>query len=78
MGMNELQITQFSIDTCGDTIIWTDNNTNILYVNNMACKCLGYSRDELLCMKLEEIGLASEKVSRYRQGLFPWPKYMTP
>ncbi|OQA00081.1 MAG: Sensor histidine kinase ComP [Bacteroidetes bacterium ADurb.Bin408] len=42
-------------DSTGDDIFVTDVNENIVEINNAACKTLGYSRDELLKMKITEI-----------------------
>lgn len=42
-------------DSTGDEIYVTDMNENIIEVNEVACKSLGYSRDELLSMKMSEI-----------------------
>jgi len=47
-------------DSTGDDIFVTDINENIVEVNNAACETLGYSKDELLGMKITEI--KSEKV----------------
>ncbi len=42
-------------DSTGDDIFVTDINENIVEVNNAACESLGYSREELLSMKITEI-----------------------
>jgi len=42
-------------DSTADDIFVTDIEENIVEINNAACKTLGYSRDELLKMKITEI-----------------------
>ncbi len=42
-------------DSTGDSIFVTDINENIVEINNAACKTLGYSRAELLSMKISDI-----------------------
>ncbi|MFA5146189.1 MAG: PAS domain S-box protein [Candidatus Omnitrophota bacterium] len=50
-----LQLAQFSIERAGDSIFWIGPDADILYVNDMACRSLGYSREELLLMKVSDI-----------------------
>lgn len=42
-------------DSTADDIFVTDLDENIVEINNAACKTLGYSREELLRMKITEI-----------------------
>lgn len=42
-------------DSTGDDIFVTDINENIVEINDAACKTLGYTREELLKMKITEI-----------------------
>ena len=49
------QIAQFSIERAGDSIFWINKAAEILYVNDMACSSLGYSREELLNMSIPDI-----------------------
>ena len=49
------QIAQFSIERAGDSIFWINKSAEILYVNDMACGSLGYSREELLNMSVPDI-----------------------
>ncbi len=37
-----------------DGVFWSDSNGVIVYVNNAACKELGYSKEELLAMKISD------------------------
>jgi PAS domain S-box-containing protein len=50
-------------DSTGDDIFVTDVNENIVEVNQSACYTLGYSREELISMKITEI--KSEKYAPY-------------
>jgi PAS domain S-box-containing protein len=46
----QLLFTKFSVDTAADAIEWIGTDAKILYVNESACKQLGYSREEILSM----------------------------
>ncbi len=50
-----LRFTQFSVDHAADPVYWMDSNARFIYVNEAACKCLGYSPDELLTMTVHDI-----------------------
>jgi PAS domain S-box-containing protein len=43
-----LRLTQYSIDNVADSIFWIDKSAKFHFVNNAACKNLGYSKEELL------------------------------
>ncbi|MBW4469501.1 MAG: PAS domain S-box protein [Stenomitos rutilans HA7619-LM2] len=43
-----LRLTQFSIDRAVDPIWWVKSNGSIYYVNDAACRDLGYPRDAIL------------------------------
>ncbi|HTY51840.1 MAG TPA: PAS domain S-box protein [Methanomicrobiales archaeon] len=45
-----LRLTQFSMDTCGDAVMWLRPDGSFSYVNDAACRLFGYSREELLTM----------------------------
>ncbi|PKK88891.1 MAG: hypothetical protein CVV64_16740 [Candidatus Wallbacteria bacterium HGW-Wallbacteria-1] len=47
-----LKFIQHSIDSIADSIFWVDESAAISFVNDAACKNLGYSRDELLGMSV--------------------------
>ena len=51
----ELGRIQFSIDRCQTAVFWLDAEGRLRYANLAAARCLGYARDELLGMGLEEI-----------------------
>ncbi|MBE0634913.1 PAS domain S-box protein, partial [Candidatus Bipolaricaulota bacterium] len=43
-----LQLTQFSMDSASAIILWLHEDGEIVFVNETACKALGYSRSQLL------------------------------
>jgi len=45
-----LRLTQFSLDHAPDGVFWLDMEGRVGYVNDEACRSLGYSREELLKM----------------------------
>ncbi|WP_169977137.1 PAS domain S-box protein [Tautonia rosea] len=62
-----LRLTQFSIDRAGDSVFWLDRSGGFLYVNDQACKSLGYSREELLGMSVFDI-MPPTEASHFRKG----------
>ncbi|MEN6307912.1 MAG: PAS domain S-box protein, partial [Anaerohalosphaeraceae bacterium] len=50
-----LELTQRTVDYAADAIYWFNQDRRIVYANDAACKLLGYSRDELLKKKIEDI-----------------------
>ena len=50
-----LRLTQFAIDHTGDAAFWMRADARFVYVNDVACRSLGYSRDELLSMSVHDI-----------------------
>jgi len=50
-----LRFTQFSVDRATDSIFWTTRDARFFNVNEAACWKLGYTRDELLSMKVHDI-----------------------
>lgn len=50
-----LRLMQFSIDHATDAAFWIDSEARITYVNEEACRSLGYSRDELTGMTVFDI-----------------------
>ncbi len=53
----ELLVTQFSVDHAADIIFWINSDGKFIYANEETYKALGYSREELLSMKLYEVEL---------------------
>jgi len=50
-----LRLTQFSVDRAGDAAYWTGPDARLIYVNDQACRVLGYTREELLAMTIHDI-----------------------
>jgi PAS domain S-box-containing protein len=50
-----LKLTQFSLDNSADAAFWMGPDAQFVYVNNAACRSLGYSRQELLSMTVHDI-----------------------
>ncbi len=50
-----LRLTQFAVDRAGDAAYWMGPDGRLIYVNDQACKVLGYSRGELLSMTIHQI-----------------------
>jgi len=50
-----LQLTQFAIDRSSDACFWMGSDARFIYVNDAACRALGYSREELLSLTLHDI-----------------------
>ncbi|MBA4391419.1 MAG: hypothetical protein C0399_10855 [Syntrophus sp. (in: bacteria)] len=50
-----LRITQFSVDRSADPVFWIGPDARLLYVNDITCRVLGYSREELLSMTIHDI-----------------------
>jgi PAS domain S-box-containing protein len=50
-----LQMMRFSVDRAGDSVFWVSRDGRILYVNNAACAGRGYSRGELLAMRIFDL-----------------------
>lgn len=51
----QLRMVQFAIDHSSDAAFWVGNDAKFIYVNNSACRSLGYTRDELMRMSVFEI-----------------------
>ena len=50
-----LQMFQYSNDQASVAIFWMNRDAEYLYVNNEACRSLGYTREELLGLRLWDI-----------------------
>jgi PAS domain S-box-containing protein len=57
------ELAQFTIERSADSIIWHDCSANIRQVNEAACKLLGFSREELLGLTIQDINPNSNKKS---------------
>ena len=51
----ELKLTKFSIDRAAVSAFWMGPDAKFRYVNDAACKRLGYTRSELLSMSVHDI-----------------------
>ncbi len=51
----KMQFMQFSIDRTADAAFWMGQDARFIYVNDAACRTLGYSREELLRMAVHDI-----------------------
>ncbi len=47
-----LRVMQLAFDQAGDACWWVEEDGRIVYVNEAACRSLGYSREELLSMRV--------------------------
>ena len=59
----QMLFTQFAIDSAGDAIFFTNPAGDILYANKNACDSLGYTREELLNIKVKDINPDVEQLS---------------
>ncbi|MBX3307713.1 MAG: PAS domain S-box protein, partial [Nitrospira sp.] len=50
-----LRLTQLAVDRSADFVFWVDQSARFLYVNDAACVRLGYSREELLRLSVNDI-----------------------
>jgi len=50
-----LHFTQFAIDRSADAAFWMGPDARFVYVNEAACRTLGYTRDELIKMTVHDI-----------------------
>lgn len=50
-----LRLTQFALDNSADAAFWVKPDASFFYVNNAACRLLGYSREQLLSMTVSDV-----------------------
>jgi PAS domain S-box-containing protein len=50
-----LRFTQYAIDNAADQAFWMTEDGRLFYVNDAACRALGYSREELVGMSVSDI-----------------------
>jgi len=50
-----LRFTQFAVDRAPVAVTWMGSDGSFLYVNDEACRALGYSRDEMLRMTVHNV-----------------------
>ncbi|MBL0155916.1 MAG: PAS domain S-box protein [Bryobacterales bacterium] len=63
-----LELTQFAIDNAGDMVFWASPEGRILYANNSAARCLGYSREALLSFSMPQLD--------QRRAASAWPEFV--
>ena len=54
---DEARLLKHSIDVHYDGAYWIDSNARLVYVNDAACKSLGYEREELIGKSLLDVNL---------------------
>lgn len=64
---SELRVAQFSIEIAADAIFWMNKHGGFIYVNNAACKLLGYAKNELIQMSIFDV------VTEFTQDV--WTEY---
>ena len=50
-----LRQTQFAVDHAADAVYWMGDDGRFIYVNEAACRTLGYTREEFLTMTVPDI-----------------------
>jgi len=50
-----LRFTQFAMDRAVDGVLWADDSGRFIYANDAVCRSLGYSQEELLDLRLNDI-----------------------
>ncbi len=60
---NDPGLAQFTIERADDAIIWHDCDARIQHVNPAACDLLGYSREELLGLTIQDINPNSTPIT---------------
>jgi len=53
--IRSLGLTQFAVDHASDSVFWIGQDGRFMYVNEAACRGLGYTREELLAMTIHDI-----------------------
>jgi PAS domain S-box-containing protein len=53
--VESLRLTQFSVDQSSDAAFWTQESGDFIYVNEAACRVLGYTREELIGMTVHDV-----------------------
>ncbi len=50
-----LRLTQFATDRGAVPVFWMDSDARLIYANDAACASLGYTRDQLLSLSVQDI-----------------------
>ena len=51
----ELLLSHFTLENLHDAVFWIDSHAQIFQVNEKACQMSGYTKEELLQMKVKDI-----------------------
>lgn len=57
----EARLIKHCVDNASDAVFWVDNKANFTYVNEAACRHMGYPRNELLSMKVHDVDPLHQK-----------------
>ena len=68
-----LRLTQFSVERAADAVFWLDVAGRILYVNEATSTSLGYTKEELLGMTIQQVDSAVSE-ARYQRD---WSRIKT-
>jgi len=56
-----LRFTQFAVDNLSDAAYWMEEDARIIYVNDAACRLLGYTKDELLAIRVYDLNADTDR-----------------
>ncbi len=65
---SQLRLTQFAVEHAADAVLWADDTKRFVYVNEAACRSLGYTREELLTLRIPDIAPQHDP-ERFQQRL---------
>jgi PAS domain S-box-containing protein len=65
---SQLRLTQFAVEHAADAVLWADDTKRFVYVNEAACRSLGYTRKELLTLRIPDIAPQHDP-ERFQQRL---------
>src|SRR5689334_1765338 len=60
------RLTQYLLDQAGEGAFWADSDGRFFYVNEAACSMMGYTREEMLEMRVADI-LPPEKGTLFQE-----------
>jgi len=55
----QLRLSHFTIENFHEAVFWLDSKQNIFQVNDIACEMTGYSKEELMAMKIADLNRSS-------------------
>ncbi|MGC9321740.1 MAG: sensor domain-containing diguanylate cyclase, partial [Kosmotogaceae bacterium] len=62
--LRRIRLIQFGLDNANDEAFWIAPDGSILYANSAACKSLGYSKEEITAMKVNDLDKSLEANDR--------------